>query len=383
MATTSSFAHPATASVHAGTIFDPATGGVNSPIHPSSAFAYLDATDNVYPRYFNTPNQRAIVEKLCALEGAGGGVLFSSGMAAITTTLLTLLKPGDHVVIQDDVYGGTHAFITGLGARLGITHTFVATDATAVAAAFTPATKVVFIESPSNPLLRLIDIRAVAAAARARGILSVIDNTFATPITQTPLALGIDVVVHSGTKYFGGHSDLCCGVALTTPERAEQIRATACHLGGSVNALTCYLLERSLKTLALRVERQCANALALASALRDLPKIARVLYPGLPDHPGHAIAQVQMRGFGGMLSFELAPNAGLSAKTLQRRLQLIRSAVSLGGIDTTICAPTLTSHVKTSAAERARIGITDRLLRLSVGIEHVDDLLGDLRQALA
>ncbi len=377
---TASSQQPDTLCVHSGTIRDSATGGVNSPIYPSSAFDYRERADNVYPRYFNTPNQRAIVDKLCALEHAGGGVLFSSGMAAISTTILTLAGPGDHLVVQDDLYGGTHAFITDLCARFGFTHTFVATDAAAVRQAITPATRLIIIETPANPLLSLIDLRAVVTAARAHGILTIADNTFATPVNQTPLALGIDVVVHSGTKYLGGHGDLCCGVALTSADRAEQIRATARHLGGSVNALTCYLLERSLKTLALRVARQNENAQALAEFLEQTPAIARVNYPGLPKHPGHEIARAQMRGFGGMLSFELGAGSVPADKFLAR-LRVIQPALSLGGIETTICAPAVTSHVKISAAERERIGISDRLLRLSVGIEHVDDLMADLQQA--
>jgi cystathionine beta-lyase len=342
----------------------------------------MDREENVYPRYFNTPNQRAVVDKLCALEGAGGGVLFSSGMAAISTTILTFARPGDHLVVQDDLYGGTHAFISKLCAQLGLTHSFVATDADAVARALTPATKLVIIESPSNPLLAVIDIRRVSAAARAHGALTMIDNTFATPINQTPLALGIDIVVHSGTKYLGGHGDLCCGAALTSRENAERIRATACQLGGSVNAITCHLLERSLKTLALRVTRQCENAAQIADALVETPGVAHVNYPGLVSHPGHELARSQMRAFGAMLSFELAATAGAPDAFL-KRLRLIRPAVSLGGVDTTICAPSKTSHVKISAAERERIGISDRLLRLSVGIEAPEDLIADLQQALA
>lgn len=381
MTSSPSSARPDTLCVHSGTICDADTGGVNTPIYPSSAFAYIDREENVYPRYFNTPNQRAIVEKLCALEGAEGGVLFSSGMAAISTCVLSFARQGDHVVVQDDLYGGTHAFITKLCAQLGLTHTFVATDAAAVERALTPATKLVIIESPSNPLLSVIDIRRVAAAARARGVVTMIDNTFATPINQTPLALGIDIVVHSGTKYLGGHGDLCCGAALTSKDYADRIRTTACHLGGSLNALTCYLLERSLKTLAVRVTRQNENAASLARFLILNSSVAQVNHPGLASHPAHELARAQMRGFGGMLSFELAASAAAPDEIL-KRLRLIRPTLSLGGVDTTICSPAKTSHVKISAAERERIGISDRLLRLSVGIEAPEDLIADLRQAL-
>lgn len=366
--------------VQSGTYHDTATGGVNTPIFTSSSFEYLDREDCPYPRYFNTPNQEAVVRKLCALEGAEDGVLFSSGMAAISTAILVHAGSQDHVVMLDALYGGTHAFATDTFSRFGIQYSFVATNADAVAQALTPKTKVIVIESPTNPLLAIIDIRQVAEVAKVRGITTIIDNTFATPINQMPLALGIDVVVHSGTKYLGGHSDLCCGVALTSKERASRIRTMARHLGGSLNAITCYLLERSLKTLALRVERQTANAFRIAEFLAGQDAVQAVNYPGLPGFTGHEIAKAQMTGFGAMLSFEL--NKGRRPVDFLRRLQIIRPAVSLGGVETLVCAPAETSHAKISAEERHRIGVTDSLLRLSVGIENIEDLIEDLRQAL-
>jgi cystathionine beta-lyase len=336
----------------------------------------------VYPRYFNIPNQKAVVQKLCELEHAEDGLLFSSGMAAISTTVLAFAGAGDHVVMLDALYGGTHAFVTDAFDRLGIGYTFTATQAEAVTRAVTPVTKVIVIESPTNPLLEVIDIREVARFARERGILTVIDNTFASPVNQTPIALGIDVVVHSGTKYLGGHSDLCCGVAITSrANNAARILAMARHLGGSLNAATCYLLERSLKTLVLRVERQTENAGRLARYLAGHSNVHRVNYPGLPDFKGHAIAKSQMSGFGAMLSFELDEDRIQSGAFL-RRLKLIRPAVSLGGVETIICSPSETSHARMSAEERRRIGVSDALLRLSVGIEHPDDLIADLTRAL-
>jgi cystathionine beta-lyase/cystathionine gamma-synthase len=367
--------------VHAGTYHDARTRGVNTPIFTSSSYEYLDREETPYPRYFNTPNQAAVVEKLCALEGGEDGVLFSSGMAAITSTVLAFAGAGDHVVMLDALYGGTHAFVTDTFDRLNIGYTFTATEAGAVIQAVTPATKVIVIESPTNPLLAVIDIREVARLARERGILTVIDNTFASPINQTPIALGIDVVVHSGTKYLGGHGDLCCGAAITSRTHAPRILAMARHLGGSLNAMTCSLLERSLKTLVLRVERQTDNAGRIARFLADHRAVTRVNYPGLPDFEGHAIAKSQMSGFGAMLSFELDENRRPAGEFL-RRLSLIRPAVSLGGVETIICAPCETSHAKMSAEERRRIGVSDALLRLSVGIEHPDDLIADLTQAL-
>jgi cystathionine beta-lyase len=301
-------------------------------------------------------------------------------MAAISTAILAHAGNGDHVVMLDALYGGTHAFATDTFDRFGIQYSFAATNAEAVAQALTPKTKAIVIESPTNPLLTIIDIPKVAEVAKVRGITTIIDNTFATPINQRPLALGIDVVVHSGTKYLGGHSDLCCGVALTSKKRAGPIRAVARHLGGSLNAITCYLLERSLKTLALRVERQSSNALRIAEFLTEQDTVRTVNYPGLPGFEGNQIAKAQMTGFGAMLSFELCGRR--SPANFLSRLQIIRPAVSLGGVETIICAPAETSHAKISADERRRIGVADGLLRLSVGIENVEDLIGDLRQAL-
>jgi cystathionine beta-lyase len=302
-------------------------------------------------------------------------------MAAMSTSILAFAGSGDHVVMQDELYGGTHAFATDEFDRLGVAYSFVRTDARAVGEAVTERTKVIVIESPTNPLLGIIDIRKVAEFAKARGVTTIIDNTFATPVNQNPLKLGIDVVVHSGTKYLGGHSDICCGIAVTSKERARRIRALARHLGGSLNAQTCYLLERSLKTLALRVERQTENAGRIAEFLARDKAVSRVFYPGLPDSPGHAIAKAQMTGYGGMLSFEVGADR-FDPAAFVRKLRLIGPLVSLGGVETTICSPAVTSHAKISAAERKRIGITDSLLRLSVGIEHVDDLIADLEQAL-
>jgi len=367
--------------VHSGTIADDRMGGINTPIYTSSAFNYLDRDETFYPRYFNTPNQRAVIEKLCALEAAEDGVLFSSGMAAISTAVLAFAGAGDHVVLMDELYGGTHAFATGEFKRLGIDFSFAATDADAVCMAVLPNTRVVVIESPTNPLLSVIDIQKVAQFAREHQLVTIIDNTFASPINQNPLKLGIDVVVHSGTKYIGGHSDICCGVALTSLEKTERIRTTARSLGGSLNATVCYLLERSLKTLALRVERQTTNAGRIAGFLEEQPAVRRVYYPGLTQCTGHAIAKSQMSAFGAMLSFELNEQV-VDASHFVRALRLIKPAVSLGGVETTICCPALTSHVKMSAAERLRIGVTDGLLRLSVGIEQVDDLLEDIFTAL-
>ena len=368
--------------VHSGTRKDPHTRGLNTPIFTSSSFEYLDTPENVYPRYFNTPNQKSIVRKLCDLENAEEGLLFSSGMAAISTAMLAFLSSGDHVVLQKDIYGGTHHFVTAEYDRYGIEYTFVSNRAEEIEGAVRKNTKIIYIETPSNPLVLITDIKATARIARAKKAVSIIDNTFATPINQNPIDLGIDIVTHSGTKYLGGHSDLCCGAVLTRKDLAAKIAATAANLGGSLNALTCYLLERSLKTLAIRVEKQNQNARLIAEYLQKDPRIRNVYYPGLENHPAHAVAKNQMKGFGGMLAFELNSRAPAPERFL-RNLKLITPALSLGGVETIICSPAKTSHEKITAAERAELGITDNHLRLSVGIENSADLIADLEGALS
>jgi cystathionine beta-lyase/cystathionine gamma-synthase len=368
--------------VHSGTHKDQNTRGLNTPIFTSSSFEYLDAAENVYPRYFNTPNQKSIVRKLCDLENAEEGVLFSSGMAAISTAMLAFLNSGDHVVLQKDIYGGTHHFVTADYERFGIEYTFVSNRAEEIERAVRKNTKIIYIETPSNPLVLITDIKATVRIAKAKKAISIIDNTFATPINQNPIDLGIDIVTHSGTKYLGGHSDLCCGAVLTRKDLAGKIAATAANLGGSLNALTCYLLERSLKTLAVRVEKQNRNAQLIAEYLQKDPRIQNVHYPGLENHPSHAVAKNQMKGFGAMLAFELNSRAPQPEQFL-RNLKLITPALSLGGVETIICSPAKTSHEKITVAERAELGITDNLLRLSVGIENANDLIADLDGALS
>jgi cystathionine beta-lyase/cystathionine gamma-synthase len=368
--------------VHSGTHKDRDTRGLNTPIFTSSSFEYLDTAENVYPRYFNTPNQKSIVRKLCDLENAEDGLLFSSGMAAISTAMLAFLESGDHVVLQKDIYGGTHHYVTAEYKRFGIDYTFVSNRAEEIERAVRKNTKIIYIETPSNPLVLITDIKAAVQIAQAQKAISIIDNTFATPINQNPLDLGIDIVVHSGTKYLGGHSDLCCGAVLTRKDLTAAIAATAANLGGSLNALTCYLLERSLKTLGIRVEKQNQNARLIAEYLHKDRRIRKVYYPGLENHPAHAVAKNQMRGFGGMLAFELDSRA-LDPERFLRNLRLITPALSLGGVETIICSPAKTSHAKITAAERAEIGITDNLLRLSVGIENSADLIADLDGALS
>ena len=368
--------------IHAGSQTQSAGGALNTPILTSTAYEYLDAEDPPYQRYFNTLNQRAVVEKLCALEHGEDGLVFASGMAAISTVLLSFVSAGDHVVLQQDLYGGTHAFVAQELTRLGVEASFVPTDPAALRAAITPRTRLIYVETPTNPLLKIIDLQAVGALGREAGVVTAVDNTFASPVNQTPLALGLDISLHSGTKYLGGHTDLQCGAIVASARLVERMRQTASNFGGSLNAESCYLLERSLKTLHLRVERQTANAGALAEFLQAHPRVRVVNYPGLSTHPDHTIARRQMHGFGAMLSFELAPEAG-DPVAFQRRLQLIPSALSLGGLETKICSPAATSHAKMDPAARECAGISDSLLRLSVGAEDVEDLKADLGQALA
>lgn len=370
----------ATQCVHTGGIVDQATKGTITPIYTSSAYDYLDVPTHAYPRYFNTPNQKVVSEKIAALENGEAGMIFSSGMAAISTGLFALLKQGDHAIFQNDLYGGTHHAIANEMERYGISYDFVESIETAdFAAKIKPNTKVIYIETPSNPLLKLIDIAAIADLSKSKGITSVIDNTFASPINQNPIDLGIDVVTHSGTKYLGGHSDLCCGAVVTSQVLADQIWGSAIHFGGSLNAQMCALLERSLKTLALRVKQQNANALAIASFLEKHDKVDAVYYPGLASHPQYELAKKQMHGFGGMLSFEVKADPDVFVK----KLEIIPSAMSLGGVESTITSPAQTSHSKVSKEGRAKVGIKDNLVRLSVGIEDANDLIADIDQALS
>jgi cystathionine beta-lyase/cystathionine gamma-synthase len=367
-----------TLSVHAGSHGESQYGGIVNPIYQASAYDYGDIVR--YPRYFNTPNNDAVVEKMVALENAQDGLVFSSGMAAITTAMLSVLKAGDHVVLQNDLYGGTHHAVVGNLPRLGLTFTMVdAAYPENFEKAIRKETKLIYIETPSNPLLKITDIKAVAKIAQKHGLISMIDNTFASPVNQNPIDLGIGIVAHSGTKYIGGHSDLCCGVVVSSKKLTAPIRKIAHSLGGSLDAHTCYLVERSLKTIVLRVQQQNKNAMTIAKFLESESRIAKVNYPGLKNHPNHSVAKKQMPGgFGGVMSFEVKTDP----ERFIKKLKYITRAVSLGGVESTICSPVKTSHVALSAAERKALGISDKLLRFSVGIEDANDLIDDIRQAL-
>lgn len=369
-----------TKAVHSGTQFDEKTRGTNSPIYTSTAIDYIDS-EITYPRYFNTKNQLALVAKISALENAESGLVFSSGMAAISATLLTFLKSGDHIVFQKGLYGGTLNWCRSELLKFGIQFTIA--DGNTVddfQKALKKNTKLLYIETPSNPLLKITDIEAAADFAKENNLVSIIDNTFASPANQNPIDLGIDLVVHSATKYLGGHSDICAGVAVGPKNLISEMKNTALNFGGSLDAQTCYLLERSLKTLYVRVKQQNKNAMQVAEFLNIHPKIAKVYYPGLANSENHKIAKKQMTGFGGMLAFELGSGDII---TFQKQLELIRPAVSLGGVDSTMSAPTLTSHRHLSETEKTKEGITDKVLRLSVGIENSEDIINDLKKALS
>lgn len=366
--------------IHSGTHLDAATGGACSPIYTSTAYAFPNLTnENVYPRYFNTPNQRVINRKLAALEQGEDALVFGSGMAAISTLLFAYLKPGDHATFQADLYGGTHQLVTKELVRFGVE---VSSSRTAdeFAAALQSNTRLIYVESPSNPLLQCVDLAAIGKLGRERGVLTVIDNTFATPINQNPIPLGFDAVIHSATKYLNGHSDVNAGVVISSARVIQRLMECATLHGGMLDAHSCYQLERGLKTLALRVRQHNENANRVARFLQSHPAVARVNYPGMANHPDHAVAVRQMRGFGGMLSFELRD--ARQTDHLLQQLRLVMPALSLGGVESLICIPSRTSHRLMTPAERQHAGISDGLVRVSVGIEDIEDLLEDFDQAL-
>lgn len=374
----------ATRAIHAGFAPDPQTGAVNVPIYASSTFAQ-DGVGGMrggyeYARTGN-PTRTALEAALAALEGGAHGRAFSSGMAATDAALRTLLRPGDHLVIPDDAYGGTFRLIDKVFTHWGIDYTPVAVnDVDAVRAAVRPETKVVWVETPTNPLLNIADVERIAEVSRAAGTRLVVDNTFASPYLQQPLALGADVVLHSTTKYLGGHSDVVGGALVTDDAELDAGFAFLQNgAGGVPGPFDAYLTFRGSKTLAVRMEQHCTNAEAVVDLLLGHPAVASVLYPGLPDHPGHEAAARQMRRFGGMVSVRLAGGRE-AALDLCRRTELFILAESLGGIESLIEHPGAMTHASTAGSA---LEVPDDLVRLSVGIEDTADLLADLEQALA
>lgn len=376
-----------TRAIHSGeepNLKEGGSGDVVVPIHVASTFARCEIDKPTggyeYSRTGN-PTRQALENRLASLENAKYGLAFGSGLAAETTVALALLKKGDHVVAFDDLYGGTRRLFNRMLSNFGVEFTYVdATNTENVEAAFRKNTRMVWLETPTNPLLKLCDIKAISKTAKAHGIITVLDNTFASPYLQNPLDLGTDIVVHSTTKYLSGHSDVVGGaVMLSNDELYGKLKFIQNAVGAIPSPFDCFLVLRGTKTLALRMERHCSNAMRLANYLSSNPCVEKVIYPGLKDHPQHALAKKQMSAFGGMISFYLKAN--VDTKNFLRHLKIIALAESLGGVESLISQPAAMTHASLTKQERKRIGITDNLLRLSVGIEDVEDLESDLAQA--
>jgi cystathionine beta-lyase/cystathionine gamma-synthase len=382
--------HPETKAVRGGTDLHKKNGPLATPIYQTSTFEVTDNeqqlrathTDMFYTRYGN-PTNTVAEAAVAELEGVDAGLVFASGMTAITTSVLALLKSGDHVVAQRDIYGGATKFFTQWLPKLGIETTLVdTTEYDQHERAIRPNTRMLYLESPTNPTLRIVDLRKAAALAKQHNLISMIDSTFATPVNSRPAEFGIDLVMHSGTKYFGGHSDLICGIVAGPRDLIEKIHDTRTTLGGNMDPHAAWLLLRGIRTLAVRVQRQNENALRVAQFLARHPQVRRTYYPFLEGHPQRAVAMQQMRGGGGMVSFEV-DGTGEDARKLTESLNLFTLAPSLGGVDSLVSIPVLTSHAMISAEQRQKMGVTEHLIRLSVGIENADDLIADLEQALA
>ena len=386
--------HPATLAVRAGEDDYRPHAALAVPIEFGIAHGYPDVdgweqvargevAGPLYARNSAHPTSLALEAKLAALEGAAAAVSFGSGMAAISSTLMALLKPGARVVAGKDTYGGSHYLLQHTLPQWGVQVTLCdTTDAAAFDAALAGGCELLYLESPTNPLLKVQDIRRLAAAGHAAGALVVIDNTFATPVNQNPLALGADLVLHSATKFLGGHADAMGGIVCGSKMLTDRIRHYREIHGACLDPMSAFLILRGIKTLALRMRQHNDNALALAQWLQQQPAVRQVNYPGLPDHPQHAIARQQMHGFGGVLSFELA--GGFAAvRRLLPRCQLLIRAATLGTVDTLLGVPSTTSHVECSEEERVALGIPAGLVRCSVGIEDIRDIIADLQQALA
>ena len=335
----------------------------------------------IYTRYGN-PTLTVAEEKIAALEGAEAAVVTASGMAAISCALLGALKAGDELISTAQIYGGSYRLMRDLFPDMGITVRQVSTDLEGIEALVTPRTKVLYVETPTNPTLRLVDLRKAAAFAKKHKLVSIVDNTFASPVLQNPIALGFDMVVHSATKYMGGHSDLIAGVVAGSKHWMERVRHMVIYLGGSMDPEVAFLLSRGLKTMALRVERQCETAMQVAKFLEKHSKVARVHYPGLRSHPDHTLAKKQMRGFGSMLAFDM--KGGLpAASRFCDRVRLFLLAASLGGVESLVILPAYSSHYRMSPEELRLSGVTPGTVRVSVGLEDSVDLIDDLKQALA
>jgi cystathionine beta-lyase/cystathionine gamma-synthase len=381
---------PETEAVRGGTDLSRKNGPLATPIYQTSTFEAADVaaaiecttSDQFYTRYGN-PTVTVAEGAIKELEGADGALLFASGMGAVTSAVMALVKSGDHIVSQRDIYGGATKFLGDWLPKLGVETTFVdSTDYDEYARAIRPTTRLLYLESPTNPTLKIVDLHKAASLAKQHNLLTMIDSTFATPINTRPVEFGIDLVMHSGTKYFGGHSDLICGVVAGRLDLIERIHETRTILGVTMDPHAAWLLLRGIKTLAVRVQRQNESALRIAKFLSRHTGVRQVHYPFLEGHPQYELAVAQMQGGGGMLSFEIE-GSGEDARRMVESLRLFTLAVSLGGVDSLVTLPRYSSHAMISEEQREKMGVSDRLIRVSVGIENVDDLIADLEQAFA
>lgn len=375
-----------TKAIHAGVEPDAATGAIMTPIYQTSTYIQEKVGEHkgfVYSRSAN-PTRKALEKSIAALENGIYGACFGSGMAAIDT-VLKMLKPGDEVIAPCDLYGGTYRLFTTIYANYGIKFHFVDfNNASTVETFINKNTKLIWVESPTNPMMNLIDIKTMADVAKKSGAWLAVDNTFATPYLQNPLDLGADIVMHSATKYLGGHSDVVMGALVTSN---DELAKKMYHIQNSAGAITspmdAFLVLRGIKTLHLRMQRHCENGEKVAAFLVSHPKVDKVFWPGFKDHPGHAIAKKQMRGFGGMISFTLKNHTLAQTLAILEKFEVFSLAESLGGVESLLCHPVSMTHASVPIQERTAAGIIDSLIRLSVGVEDVDDLIADLKQALA
>jgi cystathionine beta-lyase/cystathionine gamma-synthase len=381
--------HPETQVARSAADLHKKNGPMSLPIYQTSTFEVTDndeqlrvtGSDSYYTRYGNPTN--SVAEKtVAALEGVDAALTFSSGMGAITTTIMALLRGGDHIVAQRDVYGGTHKFLSQWLPKFGVETTFVdTTDYQQHEQAIRPNTKLLYVESPTNPSIRVVDLQRIASLAKQQGLISMIDSTFGTPINQRPAEYGLDLIMHSGTKYLGGHTDLICGVVAGRKELIDKILATRTTIGNCMDPHASWMLVRGMKTLAVRVARQNENALRVAEFLEQHSKVRQVHYPFLKSHAQHALALSQMSGGGGMVTFEVE-GTGEDARRVSEGMRLFTLAPSLGGVESLVCIPVLTSHLSVPEEERRKMGVTEQMIRLSVGIESAHDLVADLENAL-
>lgn len=370
--------------IQLGVGFDDKTGAISVPIYPSATYRHPgvgESTGYDYTRSGN-PTRQVLETGLAELEGGSRGLVFSSGMAALTTFFLHFSQ-GDHLIVSEDLYGGTYRVLDQIFANFGLTVSYVnTTDTEAVAAAISDQTRALLVETPGNPLLGISDLAALGRLCQQHEILFAVDNTFLSPILQRPFEFGADVVIYSATKYLGGHNDLCAGVLVARDEElGEKLYFLQNSTGAILPPFDCWLLLRSLKTLTLRIDQHCKNAMIVAKWLEQHPKVTEIYYPGLKQHPGHELSKIQAKGFGGMLSFRVS--SAEHARAVLKRLKLISFAESLGGVESLMTLPAVQTHADIPEAERERLGICERLLRLSVGTESVEDIIADLDQALA